>query len=83
MKTTLSILVTGIGICISAFGAESSREPLEDPIPEKILKGDIAIALAEFTRVPLSEDTEKPLQTNEAFARIQYMGPIPDGSGRL
>ena len=56
---------------------------MEDPIPEKIVKGDIAIALAEFTRVPLSEDTEKPLQTNEAFARIQYMGPIPDGSGRL
>ena len=83
MKTTLSILVTGIGICISAIGAESSREPLEDPIPEKIVKGDIAIALAEFTRVPLSEDTEKPLQTNEAFARIQYMSPIPDGSGRL
>lgn len=83
MKTTLSILIAGIGIGVSVFAAESSREPLVDPIPEKIVKGDITIALQRFARVPFTEDSGKPRQTNEAHARIQYMGPIPDGSGRL
>ena len=83
MKTTLSILIAGIGIGVSVFAAESSREPLADPIPEKIVKGDITIALQRFARVPFTEDSGKPRQTNEAYARIQYMGPIPDGSGRL
>ena len=53
MKTTLSILIAGIGIGVSVFAAESSREPLADPIPEKIVKGDITIALQRFARVPL------------------------------
>ena len=83
MKTTLSILIAGIGIGVSVFAAESSLEPLADPIPEKIVKGDITIALQRFARVPFTEDSGKPRQTNEAHARIQYMGPIPDGSGRL
>ena len=83
MKTTLFILIAGIGIGVSVFAAELSREPLADPIPEKIVKGDITIALQRFARVPFTEDSGKPRQTNEAHARIQYMGPIPDGSGRL
>ena len=83
MKTTLSLLITAIGITASAFAAESRPEPLLDPIPEKIQKGNIAVALEEFTRVPQSVDSGNPRQTNTAYARIQYMLPIPDGSGRL
>ena len=83
MKTTFSILIAGIGISVSAFGAESRPEPLADPIPEKIQKGDITIALEEFTQLPQSVDSGNPQQTNLAYARIQYMLPIADGSGRL
>ncbi|MDP6414102.1 MAG: PQQ-dependent sugar dehydrogenase [Gammaproteobacteria bacterium] len=83
MKTTVSLLIVAIGITATAFAAESGPEPLLDPIPEKIQKGNIAVALEEFTRIPQSVDFGNPRQTNTAYARIQYMLPIPDGSGRL
>ena len=55
MKTTLSILIAGIGIGVSVFAAESSREPLADPIPEKIVKGDITIAPVSYTHLRAHE----------------------------
>ena len=57
--------------------------PLEDPLPEKIAKGDIVLAAVPFVRAPRSADPAKPATTNAAHARLQYLLPIPDGSGRL
>ena len=83
MKTSLCLLIAGFCASFSVQGAESRPEPLQDPIPEKIQKGPITVTLREFIRVPRSVDSDNPPQTNTAFARIQYMLPIPDGSGRL
>ena len=57
--------------------------PLDDPLPEKIAKGDIVVAAVPFVRAPRSSDPAKPATTNAAHARLQYLLPIPDGSGRL
>jgi hypothetical protein len=72
-------------LCISnfAFAAESLTTALVDPIPERINKGDITVVATEFLRLPQTLDSSDVRQTNDAYARLQYMQPIPDGSGRL
>lgn len=83
MKTTISILVTGLCFSLPSFAAESKPDPLLDPIPEKIQKGSITVAVEEFVRLPRTIDSSSVPQTNLAYARIQYMMPVPDASARL
>ena len=64
-------------------GAQNSVPPLDNPVPEKIAKSAIAVKAEPFVRLPRSEDSSMPASTNAAWARIQYMYPIPDDSGRL
>ena len=63
--------------------AEEGPAELADPIPETIAKGDLVVGLVPFVRAPQSFDPVKPLGTNDAWARIQSLAPVPDGSGRL
>ena len=58
-------------------------QPLADPLPDAIPKGAIVVAAVPFVRAPKTTDPAKPAGTNDAYARIQYLMPIPDGSGRL
>ena len=62
--------------------AGSELEPLKDPIPAKIQKGDLVVEATEFIRVPQTSDSSER-GANEAYARIQYLMPVGDGSGRL
>ncbi len=62
---------------------ETRPEPLTDPIPEPIEKGAIAVSLRDFARLPRLADAAIPPLTSDAHARIQYLKPLPDGSGRL
>ena len=66
-----------------SLAADGKPTPLTDPIPEPIAKGDIVVAAIPFVRAPPSADPANPPMTNDAYARIQAMLPIPDGSGRL
>ena len=83
MKTTVSVLAATFFISPLVSGAESRPDPIADPIPQKIQKGSIVVAAEAFIRVPRSTDSSKISNTNDAYARIQTMQPIPDGSGRL
>ena len=67
---------------IAAF-AQEPPQPLGDPLPDAIPKGDIVVAAVPFVRAPNTTDPAKPVGTNDAYARIQYLMPVPDGSGRL
>ena len=71
--------------CLSATAraADSPIEAVSDPLPEPIEFGSISVTTAPFVRVPRSEDSSDVAMTNPAYARIQYMYPITDGSGRL
>ena len=90
MRRTSRIRLTGLFslvVCLAvlpsicAAGAQSAR--LEDPIPEAIRKGDLVVGAEEFVRVPRTSDSSEGGQTNPAYARIQFLAPVGDGSGRL
>ena len=76
---TVAALLVG---AVAAF-AEEIPQPLANPLPDAIPKGDIVVAAVPFVRAPKTIDPAKPVGTNDAYARIQYLMPIPDGSGRL
>lgn len=74
-------------ICLSTapcvFAAEALPDALSDPIAAVIEKGDIRVVAQEFLRLPQTLDSSDVRQTNAAYARLQYMYPVPDDSGRL
>lgn len=77
-RTAAALLVGAV----AAF-AEEGPQPLPNPLPDAIPQGDIVVAAVPFVRAPETSDPAKPVGTNDAYARIQYLMPIPDGSGRL
>ena len=83
MKLSFSTFVTVMVFSFTISAAERKPEPIGDPIPSKIDKGEIRVALENFVRVPKTAESASPVQTNSAYARIQYMTPLPDDSGRL
>ena len=83
MKLSFSTFVTVMVFSFTISAAERKPEPIGDPIPSKIEKGEIRVALENFVRFPKTAESASPVQTNSAYARIQYMTPLPDGSGRL
>lgn len=48
--------------------------PITNPIPEKIALGSIVVRAEPFVQVPQKEDDP---------ARVRFLVPLPDGSGRL
>lgn len=61
----------------------NAQEAVEDPLPAPIVKGELTVAAVPFVRAPRTTDQARPAATNSAYARIQYLLPVPDGSGRL
>ena len=57
-------------------------QPLRDPIPERIAKGEVRVAAEPFVRAPATEDPPDS-QRPPAHARIQYLLPIPGPGARL
>ena len=79
---TLCQLAT-LAVFPALCAAAAQTERVEDPIPERIRKGDVVIAAEEFVRAPETSDSSEGRGTNAAYARIQYLIPMGDGSGRL
>ena len=82
LPTGLILLVTFAAI-VAGCETAAPRGPLEDPIAASIAQGDIVVEAVPFVRAPQTDDAAKPIYTNDAYARIQYLLPLPDGSGRL
>ncbi|WP_246366664.1 PQQ-dependent sugar dehydrogenase [Kibdelosporangium persicum] len=58
--------------------------PITDPIPEKPITSGIALTLDEVITLPRSEPTPPVTDARlRRHARINYVGEVPDGSGRL
>jgi glucose/arabinose dehydrogenase len=75
-------IVVILSLCPYATVAAQNVEALEDPIPMKIEKGDIVVAAASFLQLPQTQDVNSE-GAHPAFARLQYLLPVRDGSGRL
>ncbi|MCY4123496.1 MAG: hypothetical protein OXG72_21520, partial [Acidobacteria bacterium] len=67
----------------AAFPAQAQVEAVNDPIPDPIRKGDLVVEANRFVRAPQTDESALDAITNLAYARIQYLTPIGDGSGRL
>ena len=83
MKTSFVLSFTCLFMASLAISAESKPDAIADPIPEKIQKGSITVVAEEVVRLPQIRDPVKAGRTNDAYARMQYIQSIPDGSGRL
>ena len=83
MRLARSVVVSAVFIAAAVFPVEAQVEPLADPIPEPIRKGDLVVAATPFVRAPQTTDSVVNVITTESHARIQYLMPLPDGSGRL
>ena len=75
----LATLTVVPALCVAPTQAEQA----EDPIPERIRKGDVIVAAEEFVRAPETSDSSSAAGTNAPYTRIQYLIPVGDGSGRL
>ena len=76
-------IAAALTVLPALYAAGSQSQPLQDPIPEEIRKGDLVVGATAFVRAPQTSDSAEEGATNKAYARIQYLVPVGDGSGRL
>jgi glucose/arabinose dehydrogenase len=58
--------------------------PIGDPIPAEPIVSGLALILEEFVTIPPSQPNEPPTDPRLIrWARINYLGEVPDGSRRL
>lgn len=90
----LTISLVGIFLSTSAIASQGEEAtPLKNPIPGKIQPGDILVKAIPFVQLPRTQDSHDraimqegipiPLISSKAYARLQYLLPLRDGSGRL
>ncbi|HIE91568.1 MAG TPA: sugar dehydrogenase [Acidobacteria bacterium] len=82
LTATLSLAALVAVLC-PTNAAGGQPQALSDPIPAKIQPSGLVLAAEEFVRVPRTADSSDGGQTNAAYARIQFLVPVGDGSGRL
>ncbi len=80
LATTVLIILM---VAAASLPVEAQVEALADPIPEAIPKGDLIVEATRFVRAPRTEDSVVRRITTTSHARIQYLTPVGDGSGRL
>jgi hypothetical protein len=88
------LVATGLGAALAALaamsvvvpvpaGGQAADEPLADPIPEEPTPAGIGLTVERVATLPQSEPT--PATTDPRLVRwnrINYVGELPDGSGR-
>jgi hypothetical protein len=79
-----------VSLLIAATAVEAQEgvaplgEPLRDPIPEDPKLSRLALVLEEYAAFPKSDPDPLPTDARlQRHARINYLGEIPDGSGRM
>ena len=83
---TTPILATVLGLSLLATPPAQAQtgEPLADPIPEQPTQSTLGLVLEEYASFPKSETYPGPPEDRRLMrhARINYLGELPDGSGR-
>lgn len=69
-------------VCLVSSPLAVCATPLLDPVPEPIPYSGFTLITEPFVQAPKSVD-KNPRSANTAWARIQYLKPFPDRSGRL
>ncbi|MEU9885698.1 PQQ-dependent sugar dehydrogenase [Sphaerisporangium sp. NPDC051011] len=81
----MALLVAPQASALPALPAVAGAdEPVTDPIPEDPITSGLGLVLEEFASVPKSEPTPAPTDPRLVrWARINHLGEVPDGSGRM
>lgn len=80
----LTVVAAGAMVALTAPPAAAESVPLDDPIPEQAIESNLGLTLQEFAQFPKSETTPVPVDPRlMRWARINYIGQVPDHSGRL
>ena len=83
MQLARSLAAAALLVVAAALPAQAQVQAVNDPIPDPIRKGDLIVEATRFVRAPRTDESALDAITNLAYARIQYLTPIGDGSGRL
>jgi glucose/arabinose dehydrogenase len=71
-------------LAVSGTAAQADEKPITDPIPEQPITSDLGLVLQEYAQFPKSEPIPAPVDPRlMRWARINYIGEVPDGSGRM
>ena len=63
--------------------ASMAQAPIDDPLPDELVKGDMVVAAIPFVRAPQTFDAATPQGTNHPRTRIQYLQAVPGIPDRL
>lgn len=76
--------LSAVPVTASPAGAQTDpTQPLTDPIPEEAVPAGFGLTVEEVVQLPRSEPTPTPTDPRlMRHARINYLGELPDGSGR-
>ncbi len=68
---------------LATASAQTGPSPIEDPAPEEVLSNR-GIVIEEYAQFPKTEPIPAPTDRRlMRHARINYIGEVPDGSGRM
>lgn len=71
-------------LCAGAVLAIQSPSPVLDPVPETPIPADLVLTVEKVATFPRSDPIPAPTDPRLVRpARINYLGEVPDGSGRL
>ncbi|MGP4016531.1 PQQ-dependent sugar dehydrogenase [Saccharopolyspora sp. 5N708] len=77
--------ITGAVVAATLLAPPAAADdPITDPIPEDPVQSRLGLVLTEYAQLPASEPT--PPATDPRLIRhnrINYIGEVPDGSGRM
>lgn len=76
-EVAVKLLCFVVMLCLGVVWLPSAEAQLADPIPTPIPASTIAVEIADFVQIPASD------AGSTAKARINYLSPVGDGSGRL
>jgi hypothetical protein len=82
--SALAAIAVIASIAAAPAGAQTGT-PIQDPIPEQPIQSGVGLRLTEFTRLPQSNTYPGPPVDERLvrWNRINYLGELPDGSGRM
>src|SRR4051794_6384490 len=77
------VAVLAVVLSVPRTTARAS-DAIHDPIPQQPIASGLGLTVKEFASFPKSEPTPPPTDRRlMRWARINYTGEVPDGSGRL
>jgi glucose/arabinose dehydrogenase len=81
LLTTVAVLSA---LLVAPPASAAADPPISDPIPDNPVASQLALTLTEFAQFPKSDPVPPtPDPRIMRHARINYLGELPDGSGRM